>query len=406
MLPRTAADALECALVGREMLDRRVEPAEALTDCLDVLAQHCVSIAAGGEMTVEALLHLVRGAWGYRALREEELIDVLRMLSGAFAHAQGKPARPRLFYDAVQGRVSGDAYSRMLACSGSTIPDRGMFPVYLEDGTTRLGELDEEFVFEARVGDRFMLGAFPWQMTRIGRDRVIVRAVGRAGAQVPFWRGEEMGRPYALGVRIGAWMRRLEEGLDAGEGAAFLMRLLPMDARTALQVHAMLREQREQVGVLPTDRRMLVEHFRGDAGNDCMMVHSPFGGRVHQGLGILLSDALHQAIGGEVLAYHADDGVLCISIGTATLPDDALSLLSPDCIEDALMRLLPGTALFAMVYRYAAMRALMLGMGRRGVRQPLWAQRQRGAASLEEAMKSRDHPLLLEAARECIHQQI
>jgi ATP-dependent Lhr-like helicase len=430
VLAKTACEALDAALSAQEMLMKRVEPERPPEGCLDVLSQHCLSMVWREMKSVDELLTLARGAWGYRALSRDTLIDVLRMLSGDYERGVLQSVRPRLYYDAVNERASGDAYTRMLACAASTIPDRGLFPVYLEDGGVRLGELDEECVFEARVGDRYMLGASAWQIVRIERDRVVVRAATREGAQIPFWKGEGIGRSYAVGKRMGERIRALED--DAGVKS--IMRALPVDEAAAKNIATLIREQIDAVGALATDRRIVIERFKTEAGYDALMLHSVFGGRAHTALSMLLRAALERETGAQTLLFHNDQGILFLLVGAQTLPGAPISLINKyynnildgdfipcvaeqDCaapstrgedpsalnrrLADALTELLPPTPLFSLIFRQAAARAMIFG-ARSGRRQPLWIQRERGARALDIALNNPDHPLLQETLRECL----
>lgn len=398
--PRTAAEALGCGLLADAAMAGAIEPARPPCGCLDVLAQHLVSMAAARTYTVEDAVRIARGAYSFAQITREQVEALLRMLAGDFEHERDEPVRPRLLYDRLHGTVSGDAYTRMLAVStGGTIPDRGWFPVTLADGT-RLGELDEEFVFEARVGDKFLLGAFAWRIAEIRRDRVVVTPASAQGAQSPFWRGDGQGRDYEIGLRFGRTLRALEEETHAGRLEAAL-RGLRMDGDAAQNAARHVARQMESTGCLPSDRVILCEHFSDEAGERQLMVHSVFGRRVNAALSLLLANEARVRMGLDVRAFEDDDGVLLYVMGTRNLPDGLLQALSPQEAPQTLRALLPGTPLFSMVFRYAAGRALMMGV-RRGGRQPLWVQRLRGAEALSLAVRREDHPLMQEALRECM----
>ncbi|GHU78318.1 DEAD/DEAH box helicase [Clostridia bacterium] len=405
ILTRTPLDTLDAALTVVEMQSKRVEPDHPCVLCLDVLAQHCLSAVCTSPETVDALLGMARGAWGYRQLDRDALIRVLKMLSGDYERDDLRMVRPRLYYDAIHETAKGDAYTRMLACAASTIPDRGMFAVWLEDGSARLGELEEEFVFEARIGDRFMLGAFPWQIVRIERDRVLVKATDRNGAQTPFWKGDGIGRAYPVGRQIGERLRTLEESFGSKRGGGPLD--LPVDEDGSRVIKQLLHDQFEAIGALAHDRRLIVEHFRTEAGYQAMMVHSPFGGRVHLPLSILLRQTVNNLTGMETLGFTSEYGILLTAVGDGRIPEGLLARIvrergtDVEALVSTLAALLPPTPLFSLTFRYAAARAMIFG-AKGGRRQPLWIQRERGARALDRALAHPEHPLLIEAMRECL----
>ncbi|MDR2656783.1 MAG: DEAD/DEAH box helicase, partial [Oscillospiraceae bacterium] len=411
VLARTPLDALDAALTVREMQAQRVEPDRAVRLALDVLAQHMLSCASNPASlsSVDELLEMSRGAWGYRRLDRGALVNTLRMLSGDYERGDMRMVRPRLYYDAIHETVKGDTYTRMLACAASTIPDRGLFAVWLEDGSARLGELEEEFVFEARIGDRFMLGAFAWQIVKIERDRVMVKATERAGAQTPFWKGDGFGRPYEVGRRFGERLRALEESMERSGGSNRLNHPLdlPIDDDASRAIRQLLKDQIEATGALAHDRRIILEHFKTESGYDALMIHSPFGRRVHLPLSMLLRESILTDMGLDTLAFTGDYGVLLTTVGERALPDGLLADVirrygsDADALVSALAALLPSTPLFGMTFRYAAARAMMFG-ARNGRRQPLWVQRERGARALDRALSHPDHPLLIESLRECL----
>ena len=398
--PRTEAEALSCGLAARAALAGEIERPRVPEMCLDVLAQHLVSMAAAGEYTLDEALALLRETYPFRGLDRARLESVLAMLSGDYEHERELPVRPRILWDRRAGRVSGDSYTRMLACSsGGTIPDRGWFAVTLPDGT-RLGELDEEFVFEARQGDKFLLGAFAWRIREFTRESVIVEQASPEGAQSPFWRGDAAGRSPETGRFFGRLLRELDEAAAAGRLEAELA-LYPLspEAREAAARHIV--RQREAIGCLATDETLVAEHFADEAGDKQLMLHCPMGRRVNRALGMLLRAEARRRTGLDVRSYEDDDGVLLWAMGGADLPVGLVPSLPGENLEAVLRAMLPGEPVFSMAFRYAAGRALMLGM-RRGSRQPLWVQRLRGAESLGAAIARRDHPLLWEAERETL----
>lgn len=404
IIPRTRSDLLESTAIAREMLAGSLESLQVPQNSLDVLAQQVLAMASVDDWELTALWQLVRRAYPYRHLTLDELLRVIRMLSGEYEQQPDFQVRPRVIWDPAAQLISGDHYSRLLALSsGGTIPDRGYFPVYLPDGTTLLGELDEGFVFEARTGDRFMLGTAAWRIERIEQNRVIVSRSDAGGARSPYWTGEGLGRPYELGQRYGAFLREMAERVQDAGFAAWLKQQAPLGEAEALVLQRYLQEQiRALGGVLAHDRRLVVEHFSDDVGDRRVLIHSPFGGRVHAGLAMLLQQAVAEQSECQVEVAHNDDGVLLNILGGVNPPERLFSLLSPETAEEQLFQILPGTSMFSIAFRHNLARALMLGGKRHGQRSPLWIQRMRALEALQLAEHYADHPLVVETYRECL----
>lgn len=401
IFPRTAAEGIPCGLTAHVALEGGIEQVHPPRLCLDVLAQHLVSMSAMESYTVDEALALTQQVYCFREVEREVFCSVLRMLAGDYEHQADRPARPRLLYDRIHGTVSGDAYSRMLALSaGGTIPDRGLFTVRSADGT-RLGELDEEFVFEARVGDKFLLGAFAWRITSIQKESVVVAPASTEGAQSPFWKGDGSGRTYQTGLAFGALMRNLGEA-HHGRKLPQALRKLRLDDAAVRNAAEFLARQFESTHALPDDRTLLIEHYTGPSGEHQMMVHSLFGRRVNAGLAMLVEAMARQDTGMDLRCFDEDDGFLVYPYGgTLPLPMGLLQRLQPHNARAMLSALLPATPLFNMTFRYNAGRALMMGV-RSGRRVPLWVQRLRGAQVLDDAVLHQDHPLIAETRRECL----
>ena len=334
--PRTAAEAIGCALVCEAAREGRIERVRAPEMCLDVLSQHLVSMAAAGAYTVDEAVEILSRAYAYRRLASEDVKAVLGMLSGDYERMDDRPVKPRVVYDRLSGRVSGDAYTRMLALSaGGTIPDRGWFAVTLPDGT-RLGELDEEFVFEARLGDKFYLGAFPWKIEEITRDRVIVSPTSPEGAASPFWKGDRAARAYETGAFYGSLLSKWEDAARrspaALRAALCAAGLTPDAAENAARV---IESQLRAVGCLATDRVLVAEHFSDEAGEHQLMLHSPFGDAVNRALGMLLARRAAAATGEDARAYDDDDGALICLVGGQPIPDALLPTLAATSAPDA-----------------------------------------------------------------------
>lgn len=403
IIPRTQGDLLETAIVSREMLNGSIEEEHVPKNSLDVLAQQLVAMACVKDWTFNELMTLLRSTYSYQTLKEDELDRVLCMLAGDYERNEEKQMSPRLIWDRVNRIIRGNNYSRMLAVGGSgTIPDRGYYGVYLSDGKTRLGELDETFVYEARIGERFMLGTSAWRIEEIRRDRVVVSQSGSMGAKTPFWTGEGLGRPYQLGRTYGSFLDELSKKAGTGGYLQWIMSNTPVDEVGAKNLENYVLEQKAALGCLPGQNRIIVEYFSDEVGDCRIVVHSSFGGRVNAGLKILLEHYLSGALHSQVESSHNDDGILINILGYHEYPKNIFSLVSPDNVEDVLIETLPETPLFAITFRYNAARALMMGQKRYGRRTQLWAQRIRALEVMQVAEKNADHPLIVETFRECM----
>lgn len=398
--PRTALEALFCALTAAAVQQGTIETCHPPNLCLDVLAQHLVSMACGASYQLDEVMPLLQRAYPFRAVTRDDVHAVLCMLAGDFEHARDKPARPRLLYDRINGFIQGDAYSRMLAVSaGGTIPDKGLYAVKTENGV-RLGELDEAYVFEARIGDRFMLGSFAWRIKAIGKDHVVVTPSAPGGARPPFWKGDVQGRKPATGLAFGRWLRQLVQDQQNGTLRSSLVRL-GLDESGVDAVEHLMESQIMSMGGFPDDQTILVEHFRDEQDRQQVMIHTLFGQPVNEPLAVLLVEQARQQTG-QFISYVADDdGILLYPFDNIDLPAGLLQQLSAASAQAQLTAKVTTTPLFNMAFRYNASRALMMGVRQAG-RQPLWVQRLRGTEMLDMLSSQKDHPLIRETTRECL----
>lgn len=403
IIPKTRGDLLESVIISREMLEGSIEEEAVIKNPLDILAQQLVAMSCVREWTLKEITEVIKSAYPYQSLDMAELGRVLCMLAGDYEHSHDTPRSPRIVWDRVNGIMRGNSYSRMLAFGSSgTIPDRGYYGVYLEDGKTRLGELDEIFVYEARIGDRFMLGTSAWRIEEIRRDRVVVSASGKTGAKPPFWTGDGLGRPYELGVIFGGFLDEISKKAGTNEYLPWILSHAPIDEIAAKNLEQYIIDQKRCTDCLASNKRIVIEYFSDDVGDCRMVIHSPFGGRVNGGLKIVMEQALGGALHCQVEASHNDDGVLINILGCQENPQNVFSLLSSTNAEDILIERLPTTPLFSMTFRYNAARALMMGARKYGKRTQLWAQRIRAIETLQIAEKYTDHPLIVETFRECM----
>lgn len=405
ILPRTRSDLLEACAVAGEMLLGHVESVRVPQNCLDVLSQQVVAMTQEQEWKIEELLAMLRGSYAYHTLTQLQLESILKMLTGGFSGRKDDtiPA-VRLVWDQINGLIRGNSYGSMLAISNAgTIPDRGFFPVYLEDRTTRIGELDEVFVFESRLGDRFVLGSSTWRYERIEKDRVIVSTAHGLPTKMPFWQGEGLGRPFEFGIRVGAFLCRLEEKVGERDFFQWLKTWCPIDEITAENLEQYILDQKRVLTALPTDQQIVIESFSDEVGDHRMVIHSVFGGRVNGALSILFKHYIHSVTGCKVESSYCDDGILLHLIGCHDTLQNLFSLIPLQDVLQVIMEDLPNTPVFGSSFQHAISRSLMLGVrGRK--RMPLWIARLKAQEAFEEAAGVTDHPMILEAYRECLEE--
>jgi ATP-dependent Lhr-like helicase len=404
ILPTHREDLVESAVVARGMAEHDVEEVMIPANCLDVLAQQIVAAVGVEEWDVEELFLLVRGSACYRDLSRDAYLSVLAMVSGRYAGEAFRELQGRISWDRVNGRLSAlPGTARLAITGGGTIADRGTFGVYLEDGKTRVGEVDEEFMFESRPGDTFILGTSVWRIGDIGRDRVTVSPAPGQPARMPFWRGEGIGRGYELGARVGEFRRTMAARLDNPDCLAWLEREYPVDANAAWNILQYFRRQRDVTGIVPHDRLLVLEHFRDEIGDPRLVLHSPFGRRVNGLLGMLLAERVRERTGTEPQMLYNDDGILLRPPGADALPGDLLEGLDPAPAADSVLEAVMTSPLFAGQFRANASRALLLPRSDPRKRIPLWLQRLRAADLLDVVRRHGDFPIVIETAREVLN---
>jgi ATP-dependent Lhr-like helicase len=402
MFPKHRGDLLPAAVVTQRMTDGSIEAVRPPRNPLDVLAQQIVAMLAMEPWAVDELASLVRGTSAFSALPDSALHAVLDMLAGRYPSDEFAELRPRIVWDRVAGTLTGRPGAQRLAVtSGGTIPDRGLFGVFLVgEKASRVGELDEEMVYESRVGDVFTLGSTSWRIEEITHDRVIVSPAPGHPGKLPFWHGDAAGRPIELGRALGGFVRQLQRlEPDAAGGQ---LRSIGLDEWAAANTMAYLAEQREATGHVPDDRTIVVERFRDELGDWRVAVHSPFGAQVHAPWGLALQARLRERSGVDVQVMHTDDGILLRLPETEETPPPDLAVFEADDIEPVVTAEVGGSALFASRFRECAARALLLPRRTPGRRTPLWQQRQRSAQLLSVASQYGSFPVVLETMRECL----
>ncbi|MFG2226493.1 ATP-dependent helicase [Streptomyces sp. NPDC048644] len=437
VFPKYRGDLVQAAVVTERMRAGAIEALRVPANPLDVLAQQIVAMTAMDTWDVEELLAVVRRAAPFAALPESAFTSVLDMLAGRYPSDAFAELRPRLVWDRIAQTVTGRPGAQRLAVtSGGTIPDRGLFGVFLAGGDSgkgggggrRVGELDEEMVYESRVGDVFTLGTTSWRIEDITRDRVLVTPAPGVPGRLPFWKGDQLGRPLELGRALGAFLREI--GSLAPDDARARLQAAGLDDWAAGNVLGYLAEQKLACGHVPDDRTIVVERFRDELGDWRIVVHSPFGAQVHAPWALALGARLSERYGMDAQVMHADDGIVLrlpdadlmgldlidgpgtdgarpAAVGAEFDPEQspvgaADTVFEHGEIDQLVTDQVGGSALFASRFRECAARALLLPRRSPGKRTPLWQQRQRAAQLLQVASEFGSFPIVLEAVRECL----
>ncbi len=417
IFPKYRGDLLEVAVVTKRMHDGAIEATTIPRNPLDVLAQQLVAMTVMDRWTVSDLLDTVTRAAPYETLTRDLLEGVLGMLAGAYPSDEFAELKPRVVWDRVTDVVEGRRDARVVAViSGGTIPDRGLYGVFMagEAGTPgrRVGELDEEMVYELRAGmhgDVVVLGASSWRVDEISHDRVTVTPAPGVPGKLPFWKGDAIGRPIELGRAMGEFVGEVEADLAKGDrgrraAAGRLREEHDLDERAAENLLSYLEDEREATGALPTDKRIVLERFRDELGDWRLTLLTPFGGRVHAPWSMAIESRLAERLGLEVQTIWSDDGI-AIRLPEGDAPLDGIEALlfpDPEELEDLVVGQVASSSLFASRFRENAARALLLPRRRPGTRTPLWQQRQRAADLLAVASRYGSFPILVETYRECL----
>ncbi len=403
LFPKHRSDLVHTAVAVERMRNGQIESLRVPANPLDVLAQQVVAATSVDDWQADELYDLVRHSAPFTGLPRSAYDATLDLLSGRYPSDEFAELRPRIVWDRVGGSLSARPGAQRLAVtSGGTIPDRGLFGVFLVgEKASRVGELDEEMVYESRVGDVFALGATSWRIEDITHDRVLVSPAPGQPGRLPFWKGDQLGRPAELGAAIGAFTRELsalphDDAVARGREAG-------LDEWAANNLVTFLDEQREATTTLPSDRTILVERFRDELGDWRIVVHSPYGAQVHAPWALAIGVRLRERYGIDAQALPGDDGIVLRVPETDQEPPGAeVVMFEPDEIEEIVTSEVGGSALFASRFRECAARALLLPRRDPGRRSPLWQQRQKSAQLLEVAVKYPSFPIVLEAVREVL----
>ena len=404
LFPKHRGDVLHTAIVTERMLAGKIEAIAVPRNPLDILAQQTVAACALAPISVEEWFETVRRSAPFQALPRSAYEATLDLLAGRFPSDEFAELRPRLIWDRDAGTLTGrPGAQRIAVTSGGTIPDRGLFGVFVagEGAGRRVGELDEEMVYESRVGDVFTLGTTSWRIAEITHDRVnVLPAYGQPG-KVPFWHGDGIGRPFELGEALGRFSREVSAATAEKATRRLIEAGLDEQARANLMAH--LNEQREATGTLPTDRTLTVERGRDEVGDWRVILHSPYGMKVHAPWALAINARVRERLGVEGSAVASDDGIIVrIPDADAEPPGAELFVFDPDELEHVVTEEVGGSALFASRFRECAARALLMPRMNPNKRTPLWQQRQRSAQLLEVARRHPTFPVILETLREVL----
>ncbi len=403
LIAKTPSDLLESAALCRAMLQGAIEPLRVPHNCLDVLAQQVIACVAMDAWDVPALYELVRSAYPFQNLSPESFESILRLVSGRFPSPELRDLRARLVWDRIHNRLSALPGTAQLALvGGGTIPDTGQYPVYLGEGGPRLGELDEEFVYERRVGETFTLGNASWRIEAIDPHRVVVsRATGET-AVMPFWRGENAARSSQLGEAVGVLSRQVSERLEDPTLSGWLKDECRLTDHAARALREYIARQARVSGVVPDDRTILVESFIDPTGEQSLAVLTPLGGKLHHALKLALSGVIRGRLGLSPACLHSNSGLMFRLPMMDEPPLDLLEGLTAELAERHIREELPETSLFGLRFRQSAARALLLPRPDPAKRTPLWLQRLRAKDLLQIARQIPDFPIVLETVRECL----
>ncbi len=398
-VPTFRDDAMETAAIIAAMRAGEVEPTEVVQNALDVLAQVIVAAVSVDDWDADDLYALIRRSYPYHALPRGPYDEVVAMLSGKYPSEVAAELEARISFDRATNKLTGSRASRMTAViSGGTIPDRGLYTVNLAD-RTRLGELDEEFVHESRVGDVFQLGSTTWRIAEIGHDRVVVSPAPGAPARMPFWHGEYSARSVALSARVGELRRELVSGVTDAE----LRARYECDEATITTLRRYVDMQRLATSTVPDDRNIVVEHFRDETGSVRVVIHATFGGRVNAPWAMALAHRARESLGVDVQVQTTDDGIMLRMPDLGSLPPvHALMGMSAAEAEQLVMEEVGASSLFGARFRMNAGRALLLPRGMPNKRMPLWLQRLKALDLLQTVREFPSFPILVETYREVL----
>lgn len=405
IIPKTRADLLRAAFIGFEVKKYDVENVHIPMNCFDILAQQVISLAGTEKKwEIEEAYFLIRGAYPYKDLSMEQFESVLWMLSNPSPEDEPGIFKPRIMYDRPARVFWGTDLGRMLSFLGAgTITDKGNYPVYERETNKRVGELQEEFVFETRVGERFLLGSSVWRLDTVEHDRVFVTRANESGGKIPFWIGDQVLWDFETGRKFGFFLRQLEEHISRENYLLWIEEQCGLGRTAAENLRDYIQAQNKYSGYIATDRRIVCEFFSDETGQSRLIIQSTFGGKVNAVLAVLIHHQLVLSLQCDIEYMYNDEGMLFHIIGYPGELTNVFSLLFNIDFENELFTLLPSMQIFNMNLRYNLTRALMVNVKQAGKRLPLWIQRLRSAEMVESISKIPNHPMIQETYRECFY---
>ncbi|MGL4304740.1 MAG: ATP-dependent helicase, partial [Mycobacteriaceae bacterium] len=404
VFPKHRTDLIHCAVIVERMKFGLIEAIKIPCNPLDVLAQQTIAACSQETLNVDSWFETVRRSASFASLPRSAYDATLDLLAGKYPSDEFAELRPRIIWDREAHTLTGrPGAGRLAITSGGTIPDRGLFPVFMVDEkASRVGELDEEMVYESRVGDVISLGATSWRIHEISFDRVLVTPAFGQPARLPFWKGDGLGRPAELGAALGAFLDEIS--LSSREKAENRCREMGLDTNATNNLIALISEQQSATNLVPSAQNLVVERFCDELGDWRVVLHSPYGLPVHAPWALAIAARLRERYGIEESPIAFDDGIVIRLPDTDSEPPGAeLFIFDPAEIVEIVTTEIGGSALFASRFREAAARALLLPRRNPGKRAPLWQQRQKSAQLLDVARKFSEFPIILETMRECLH---
>lgn len=404
LIPKTRADLAETAVITAAMYQGDVAPIKIPRNCLDILAQQIIAMVSMQPWGADDLYHFVRQAYPFQSLPRSHFYGVLEMVSGRYPATAFKDLKPRISWDRVNNILHGLPGSQRAAIlGGGAIPNTGQYGCYLEDGATKIGELEEEFVYERRLGEVFVLGTNSWRIKKITHDRVIVAPAPETAARMPFWKGEFVNRSFHLGKLYAHFCHELSQRIHDPRCNAWLEKNFSLDPLAAKNLRQFFKDQKEQAGAIPDDRTILIESFHDELGDPRIMILSPYGGRVHLPWKLAILAQFRQQFGIEPESLHSDGGIVFrYPVENIDHIFQMITSVTSETVENLVVEELANSAFFGIRFRHNANRAMLMPRPKPGKRSPLWLQRMRSRDLLEIARKYPSFPIVIETYRECL----
>lgn len=404
LIPKMRSDLVEMTVITEAMYRGDVAPIKIPQNCLDILAQQIIAMVAMKPWQVDELFNLVRQAYPYQTLPRSHFFSVIEMISGRYPSEAFRDLRPRVSWDRVNNILHPlPGTQRTAILGGGAIPDTGQYGCYLEDGFTKLGELEEEFVYERRLGEVFVLGTNNWRIKQITHDRVIVSPASGTPARMPFWKGEFMSRSVHLGKLYGQFCRELSGRLQSKNFIDWLQKNYSLDSDSAKNLYQYFKDQQRAAGMIPDDKTILIESFYDELGDPRIMILSPYGGRVHLPWKLAILAQFRQSLNVEPESLHSDGGIVFrYPVENIKRAIEIIKSVTAQNVESLVIEELANSAFFGIRFRHNANRALLIPRPKPGRRSPLWLQRMRSRDLLEIARQFPSFPIVVETYRESL----